>query len=303
MDSAGFRCYNSGMMPKNPQKLCSRPYGHDGVELSVIGMGGLVAKDEPQERANRIVAEAVEMGVNYFDVAPTYGDSEIKFGAALKPYRKNVFLACKTAERTAEKSRVELENSLQRLETDRLDLYQLHALNDREKDLDVAFAKGGAMETFIDAKKRGIVRYLGLSSHSAETALLAMDRYDFDSILFPINFVCWESSIGPQVVEKALSKKMSILAIKAMAMTRRADPTNRKDYPNCWYQPLSDMHAAELALRFTLSKPVTAAIPPANPELFKFAAGAAMNYAPLNDAEMAELKSLAAKTQHIFVAS
>ena len=95
-----------------------------------------------QDHANRIVAEAVEKGVNYFDVAPSYGDAEIKLGPALEPYRKDVFLACKTTQRTKEGAAAELKESLKRLRTDHLDLYQLHALSDVQKDVDAAFGPG-----------------------------------------------------------------------------------------------------------------------------------------------------------------
>lgn len=301
MDSSAAGCYNSSMMQKSDSRLARRPYGHDGVELSIIGLGGIVVMKEPQDTANRLVAEAIEAGVNYFDVAPTYGDAEIKLGNALKPYRKDIFLACKTAERTARKSREQLEQSLEHLHTDHLDLYQLHALNEREKDLEVAFGLGGAMETFIDAKKQGLVRHLGFSSHSPETALLAMDRYDFDSVLFPINFACWHYGIGPQVVKKALEKNMSILAIKAMALTahEKTDDKNRP-HPKCWYKPISDPNIADLAVRFTLSKPVTAALPPGDPELFKIALKIARNHRPLNDTESAMLQAMAKMSPPVF---
>ncbi len=139
----------------NAAKLPQRAYGDTGQRLSIIGFGGIVVSGVEQEHANRVVAEAVEKGVNYFDVAPSYGDAEIKLGPALEPYRKNVFLACKTEHRTKEATAAELQESLKRLRTDYLDLYQLHAISDVRKDVDAVFAKGGAMEVFLEAKKAG----------------------------------------------------------------------------------------------------------------------------------------------------
>lgn len=183
------------------------------VAAGILGRGGV-----EQEHADRVVAQAVERRVNYFDVAPTYGDTEIKLGPALEPYRKDVFLACKTTQRTKEGAAAELKESLRRLRTDHLDLYQLHAITDVQKDVDVAFGPGGAMEVFVEAKKQGQVRHVGFSAHSEEAALAAMERCDFDSILFPVNFATfYEGGFGPRVIEAARSKGMAILALKAMA--------------------------------------------------------------------------------------
>ena len=155
----------------NPALIPRREYGKTGVKLSIVGFGGIVIAGAEQEHANRVVAEAVERGVNYFDVAPTYGDAEVVLGPALEPYRKNVFLACKTTQREREGAEAELKQSLERLRTDHFDLYQLHGIMSVEKDVDIAFGKGGAMEVFIEAKKSGQVRHIGFSAHSVEAAI------------------------------------------------------------------------------------------------------------------------------------
>ena len=289
---------------KNSSLLPRRDFGNTGEKLSILGMGGIVVMNEDQDHACRIVAEFIEQGINYFDVAPTYGDAEIKLGPAIEPYRKNLFLACKTAERTKEKAEAELKQSLERLRTDYLDLYQLHGLIDIQKDVDAAFAKGGAMEVFIQAKKSGQVRYLGFSAHSVEAALEAMDRYDFDSILFPINFVTFfKGNFGPQVIEKARSKGVTRLALKAMAFQQRVenDPT-RERYPKTWYEPISDRKQAELALRFTLNQPITAALPPGEESLFRMALEIARNAPPLDEREIDTLKEMASPLRLIFSA-
>jgi len=286
--------------------LPKRAYGTTGIQLSIIGMGGIVVRDAEQAHANRIVAEFVERGVNYFDVAPSYGDSELKLGPALEPFRKDVFLACKTGERTREGARTELKRSLEVLRTDYFDLYQVHGVTNVAKDIDAVFAKGGAMETFIEAKKSGQVRHLGFSAHSVEAAFAAMDRYDFDSILFPVNFATYEKGgFGPQIMEKAQSKSLARLALKALARQKwpEAGVTNRADFPKCWYEPLTDPYQAELALRFTLSQPVTAALPPGDEALFRLALDLAPGFAPISEAEVKELKGLAADLDPIFQAA
>jgi aryl-alcohol dehydrogenase-like predicted oxidoreductase len=287
---------------RNRASLPQREYGRTGVKLSIIGFGGIVVKDAEQQHADRVVAEAFERGVNYFDVAPTYGDAELKLGPALEPYRDRVFLACKTTQRRREGAAEELKRSLKRLRTDHFDLYQLHAITDLKKDVDTAFAKGGAMEVFIEAKKQGQVRYLGFSAHSEEAALAAMDRYDFDSILFPVNFATfYKGSFGPKVIAAAKSKAMAILALKAMARQRwpEGDPS-RKEYPKCWYQPLVERQEARLGLYFTLSQGVTAAIPPGEESLFRMALDLAMDFEPVSAQDLEKARRMAGSMNPIF---
>ncbi len=293
----GPGCY-CGNAPKLPQ----RTYGDTGERLSIIGFGGMVVSGVEQAQANRQVAEAVDKGVNYFDVAPSYGDAEIKLGPALEPYRKNVFLACKTQERTKDGAATELRRSLQRLRTDHVDLYQLHAISDVQKDVDTVFSKGGAMEAFLEAKKEGRIRYIGFSAHSEEAALAAMERYEFDSILFPVNFATfYKGSFGPRVMEAAKSKGVARLALKALARQQwpKDDPT-RRQYPKCWYQPLTERDQARLALYFTLSQPITAAIPPGDESLFRMAVELAMGFRPISQQEKQTLQQMAQSLSPIF---
>jgi aryl-alcohol dehydrogenase-like predicted oxidoreductase len=289
---------------KNSTSLPQREYGKTGVKLSIIGFGGMVVKDAEQQHANRMVAEAIEKGVNYFDVAPTYGDAELKLGPALEPYRKKVFLACKTGQRKREGAAAELKESLKRLRTDYFDLYQLHAITDVKKDVDTVFAKGGAMEVFIEAKKQGKIRYLGFSAHSEEAALVAMERFDFDSILFPINFATfYKGNFGPKVIAAAKSKGVARLALKSLAQQQwpKGDPS-RKEYPKCWYQPLTEREEARLGLYFTLSQPVTAAIPPGDESLFRMAVDLAMNFKPISRQDLEKVKQMAESLNPIFQA-
>ncbi len=134
-----------------------RAYGKTGRDLSVLGFGAIIVMDVTPAEADQYVGEATERGVNYFDVAPSYGNAEERLGPALAPYRDDVFLACKTGRRDAAGAREELERSLQRLKTDHFDLYQLHALTSDE-DIAQAFGPGGAMETFVNAREEGKVR-------------------------------------------------------------------------------------------------------------------------------------------------
>ena len=236
-------------------------------------------------------------------MAPSYSDAQQKLGPELKPYRKKVFLACKTGQRKRVGAQAELKKSLEQLRTDHLGLYQLHGLTDVNKDVDVAFAKGGAMEVLIEAKKAGLVRHLGFSAHSVEAAMTAMDRYDFDSVLFPVNFACYYGGdFGRQVIKKAKSKKVAVLIIKALADRpwQTKDPPGRKEFPKCWYEPLWDRKEAELGLRFALSEPVAAAIPPAEEKMFWLAVDIAMDFKPINLKEKREIEAWGVRTMPIF---
>ena len=270
----------SAKTPAGP--IVRRTLGRTGEQLSMIGFGGIVVMNESTGDASNIVAEAVDRGINYFDVAPSYGNAQERLGPALAPYRKNCFLACKTDGRMKDDSRADLEQSLRLLKTDHVDLYQFHALT-KMADLDKVLGPGGAMETFEAAKKEGKIRFIGFSVHSAETAVAAMDRYNFDTILFPINWVLFtQAGFGPQILKKAQEKKMGILALKSMAKTTwPADQKQNHPEPKCWYQPAAFPDEASLGLRWTLGHPITAAIPPGDERYFRLAMDVAQNYKPL----------------------
>lgn len=282
--------------------LPRRVLGKTGEKLSVIGFGGIMLNDNPQDFANELVAKSYELGVNYYDVAPGYGNAQERLGPALKPYRKNCFLACKTQKRNAAEAQAELEDSLRKLETDHFDLYQLHALSS-VNEVEQVFAPGGAMEVFIKAKKEGKVKHLGFSAHSVDAALLAMKNFDFDSILFPINFACWNAgNFGPQVFAEAEKRGMGILALKAMALTR-LEQGEQKLYKNVWYRPVTDEEVMKMALKYTLSKNITAAVPPGQNTLFLKALEFMNDYQPITDNETQKLLTLAKTTKPVFMHS
>jgi aryl-alcohol dehydrogenase-like predicted oxidoreductase len=283
-----------------PGKIEKRSLGRTGEMLSMIGFGGIVVKDATPEDASILVKLAIDSGINYFDVAPSYGDAEIKLGPALEPYRKNVFLACKTGKRTKADARAELEQSLKRLRTDHLDLYQHHAVTTLA-DVDTILGPGGAMETFTEARKEGKIRFIGFSAHSVEAAMALMDRFDFDTILFPINFTTWNAAnFGPQVLARAQEKKMGILALKAMAKGPWPQGADKSKYPKCWYEPLTAQDDIRMGLRFTLSHPVTAAVPPGEAELWKMALSVSDKLQPLTKEEIQSIKERGAKGDPLF---
>jgi len=279
-----------------------RKLGQTGEILSIIGCGGILVDLTEQPAANNLVAQAIDGGINYFDVAPTYGNAQDRLGPALKPYRQNCFLACKTTQRGKDGAEQELNESLLKMQTDHFDLYQLHALTTVE-DVEQAFGHDGAMEAFLEARQNGKVRFLGFSAHSEQAALMAMEKFDFDTVLFPINFVCWlQGDFGEKVVTKAREKQMGILALKALALSPIPDG-EQKPYPKLWYVPIEDDEVANLAVRFTLSQGTTAAIPPGEEQFFWKAVEIAQNFTPLAVEETEKLKTISEGVEPLFRSS
>jgi aryl-alcohol dehydrogenase-like predicted oxidoreductase len=275
-----------------------RRHYKEGIELSIIGFGGIVLMGQEQPACNNEVARAVGRGINYFDVAPSYGkgEAEQKLGPALKPWRDQVFLACKTGRRDAAGAREELENSLKTLQTDHFDLYQLHNMHTPD-DIEKAFAPGGVMELMVKARDEGKIRHLGFSAHDEDVALELLDRFEWDSVLFPVNYVCFANSgFGPRLLEKAKKKKVARLALKALAHTPWDSKEQKKDsgYSKCWYRPIDDLELVRKAFYFTLSQDVTSAIPPGAEQVYRMAENLAAGFQPL---EAEERRALLASAQ------
>jgi aryl-alcohol dehydrogenase-like predicted oxidoreductase len=278
-----------------------RELGRTGRRLSVIGFGGILVVGEAQAEADRLVESAVERGITYFDVAPSYGDGEAeqKLGPALEPFRKDVFLACKTMRRDAAGAREELERSLRRMRTDHFDLYQLHAVTTLE-DVEQALGPGGALEAIVEARGQGKVNFIGFSAHAADAATELLRRFAFDSVLYPFNFAVYMSGTFVQdLIDTAMGRGAGLLGLKAMALTNLPAGTKREERPwhKCWYQPIEDEELAALALRFTLSLPVTAAIPPGDTRLWERAYRAVQDLQPLSVAERTRLEEAARQTK------
>lgn len=285
--------------PAAERVLPKRPLGRTSEQLSIVGLGGVVLDKMDPAEARELVSEVMDLGLNYFDVAPSYGNAEEVMGQALKGRRQRVFLACKTLKRDANGARQELEQSLKNLQTDHFDLYQFHALRSMD-DVEQIFGPGGAAETFVKARDEGLIRFIGFSAHSVKAALAAMDRFQFDTILFPVNFVLFfEENFGPQVVQKAQEKGLGILALKSLALHRLAEGQPRVR-PKCWYAPVTNRKLADEALRFTLSQPVTAAVPPGDPELFRMAVDLALRFRPIGESETNHLRQVAKGKEPIF---
>jgi len=288
--AAGLIAGDAGAAPLTP--LPTRPLGRTGHRSSVVALGGIVVAGESQDFANRLVAHALRNGVNHVDVAPTYGDAEIKLGEALRGRRHQVFLACKTAQRTRQEAEKELRRSLERLQTDYFDLYQFHGL-DKPEELDVAFGPGGALEVMLAAREKGLIRHIGMTGHNPENFLAALKKFPLDTCMFPINFVlAHHGDYGKRLLDELVRREIGIIAIKPIA-ARPWQESEFRRWPKCWYKPLDDPHQIDLATRWVLELPVTTIIPSGHPQLFDRVLRAARRFSPLTSQERAELSKLA----------
>ncbi|MHC4399938.1 MAG: aldo/keto reductase [Planctomycetota bacterium] len=280
-----------------------RVLGRTGRKVSVVGFPGLCLVHYDQEECTRGIHQAVERGVNYFDVAPAYGngDAEKKMGIGLQGIkRSSYFLACKTRMRDKQGARKELEQSLERLKTDHFDLYQMHCLKQPD-EVKQALGPGGAMETFLEAKKEGKVKAFGFSAHTTKAALMAMRHFRFDTVMFPINFVEYFTlGFGKPVLELAAEQGAAVCAIKPMC--RGAWPEGMERTRRWWYRPVEDDREINLAVRFTLSQPpVVVGFPPGFLDLAQKAFEVGRSFQPISEAETDELRKLAKTCHSIFL--
>ncbi|MHC4640241.1 MAG: aldo/keto reductase [Planctomycetota bacterium] len=282
--------------------LPRRVLGRTGKKVSIVGFPGLALIHYDQNRCNAGLHSAFERGVNYFDVAPAYGngEAEIKMGIGLQGLdRSRIFLACKTKRRDKEGARKELERSLERLKTDYFDLYQLHHLR-RPEEVKQALGPNGAMETILKAKEQGKIKHLGFSAHTTKGALEAMKGFRFDTVMFPINFVeFFKMGFGKPVLELATKQGAAVLAIKPLSTGTWPEGVERTR--KWWYRTTETQEEADLAMRFTLSQNrVAAGIPPSFLDLLDKAIEAGKTYRPISKAETKKLQEIAKTCGSVF---
>ncbi len=266
--------------------------GKTNLEVSPIAYGGIISMNEAQSDSDRYVAFAIDSGINYFDVAPGYGNAQQIMGVSLKPYRKDNILACKTGEMSRETGEKQIQESFKLLHTDYFDVFQLHGLTTFES-LELAFSDKGIMEYLVKAKKEGNIRNIGFSAHNEDVALKALELFDFDTVLFPFNWGTYAGkNFGERILKAANERNMGKLALKALAHRSWKDDDIRK-YAKCWYKPIDiDNRLALSAMKFTMSLGVDLIVPPGHFEYLKFAIEnyeTCMNN-PLNDEDMLLLK-------------
>lgn len=237
-----------------------RRLGRTGHMSTVVTFGAAGIGRVDQETADRAVETALAHGVNHVDVAPRYGEAEVRLRPWMARIRSRIFLGCKTGQRTRAEASAELSRSLERLGTDRLDLYQLHAVG-KLHDLDQCTAPGGALEALVEAREAGLVRWLGITGHTHDaprTHLEALRRFDFDTVMFPLNFVLWADpryrEDAQALLEECRRRDVGVHIIKTVARDPWGD---RPRTHTTWYEPFTDQAIIDQAVAFVLSRPVT----------------------------------------------
>lgn len=233
-------------------------FGSTGHRSTRVIFGAAALGGMSQERADATMRQVAEWGINHIDTAASYGASEDRLVPFLAEHRASVFLATKTGERNGAAARAELERSLERMGVDRVDLIQLHNLVDPD-EWDVAFEPGGAVEALAAARDEGLVSHIGVTGHGVPIAgmhLRSLERFDFASVLLPINFIMMDNPIYRADVERLLevcaSRHVAVQTIKSIARGLWADgDTSRFS----WYDPLTEAEPIARAVRYVLSHP------------------------------------------------
>lgn len=252
----------------------------------------------PQVEADRVLDLLLSYGINHIDTAHSYGDAELRLGPWMKRHRQDFFLATKTEQRTYRGAWDELQQSLERMQTDHIDLWQMHFLVDPD-EWDVAMGPGGALEAFVEAREQGLVRYLGVTGHGVTVAqmhLRSLARFDFDSVLLPYNYSMMQN---PQYAADfaALTavcdeRHVAIQTIKSLARgSWGAKPQTR----NTWYEPFEKEAEIETAVHWVLNRPGIFLNTAGDPDLLPLVLAAASRFTPANqailDTKMAQLQT------------
>ncbi len=237
-----------------------RRFGRSGHLSTVAIFGAAAFSRATQEQADAAMERVLAAGVNHIDVAPSYGDAELRLGPWLEKTRGKFFLGCKTQERTKEGAAAELRRSLERLRVNSFDLYQLHAITTFE-ELDRVTARGGALEAMIEARAQGLTRFIGITGHGILAPAIyreALRRFDFDSVLFPINFVLYANPAyrreADALVRECRARNVGTLIIKANCARPWGE---RARTHTTWYEPFSEPAKIQRAVNFALSQDIT----------------------------------------------
>jgi aryl-alcohol dehydrogenase-like predicted oxidoreductase len=261
--------------------------------MSTIAIFGAAAFWEiSQTDADKAMEQVIEAGVNHIDIAPSYGQAEERVGPWMKRERNRFFLGCKTMERTKGGAWNEFQQSLNRLQTERFDLYQCHAITTM-KELDAVTMNGGALEALAEMRRRGLIRFIGITGHGVEAPriyLEALRRFDFDSVLFPLNFVQMGNpeyrKHAEALIAECKAKDVGTMIIKSITKSPWGE---RPHTATTWYEPFDQMEEIQRAVNFALSYDVTGLCTAGDTRILPMILKACASFTPLNDAEREQM--------------
>ncbi len=233
-------------------------FGRTGHESTRTLFGAASLSTVTQQEADRTLEVLLRYGVNHIDTAASYGDAELRIGAWMEAHRQDFFLATKTEKRTYQEAKEELQRSLERLQVDSVDLWQMHVLV-KPEEWEIAMGPGGALEAFIEAREQGLVRFLGVTGHGLITPsmhLRSLERFDFDSVLLPYNFMLMQNlqyaADFEKLVQVCQKRNVAVQTIKSLARGPLGDKPQVRDV---WYDPLEDEGAIERTVHWVLGNP------------------------------------------------
>lgn len=272
--------------------MLKRRFGRSGHMSTLAIFGAAAFYEISREDADHVMEQVIAAGINHIDIAPSYGQAEERVGPWMKRERERFFLGCKTQQRTKEGAWDELRQSLKRLQTKTFDLYQAHAITKME-ELDAITRKGGALEAFEEARREGLIQYIGITGHGADAPniyLEALRRFDFDSVLFPLNFVQMANPEyhrhAKELISVCRAKDVGTMVIKTIT---KAPWGERQHTATTWYEPFEDMEMIQRAVNFALSYEVTGLCTAGDVRILPLVIQACENFRELTHEQMEEM--------------
>jgi len=267
----------------------TRRFGRTGHMSTVAIFGAAAFSEVSQEEADKAMELIIEAGVNHIDIARSYGEAELRVGPWMPRERDRFFLGSKTTQRTKEDAWKELQESLKRLQIEALDLYQIHAITTME-ELDAVTMKGGALEAFVEARREGLTQFIGITGHGVNAPqiyLEALRRFDFDSVLFPLNFVQMGNpeyrKYAEELIATCKAKDVGVMIIKSVTK----GPWGEKQHTaTTWYEPFDKIDEIQKGVNFALSYDVTGICTAGDTRVMPLVIQACQNFSRLNKAEM-----------------
>lgn len=234
------------------------PFGRTGHDSSRIIFGAAALGGMRQARADSTIEIVRDAGINHFDTAASYGDSELRLADFLQDHRNDIFLASKTGDRNGSDARASIERSLERMQIDHIDLIQFHNLA-QDADWETVMSEGGALEAAIKAQEEGLVKHIGVTGHGtriAEMHLKSLARFDFASVLLPYNYLQMQEARYRNEFEELYAlcqeKGVAMQTIKSIAKRRWREDDESPRFS--WYEPHRDDDIIERAVHFVLKR-------------------------------------------------